>query len=56
MTYPAAERAAIEATYKGESPGSRYAGAKGRHYSSLDARGIGAAQLSATTSAAWPPT
>ncbi len=44
MTYPAAERAAIEASYTGESPGSRYAGAKSRHYSSLDARGTGAAQ------------
>lgn len=45
MTYPQAERAAIEATYEGPPVSSRYADPDhSRHYSSLDAVGIGAAQ------------
>ena len=45
MTYPQTERAAIEATYKGPPARSRYADPDhSRHYSHLDAIGVGAAQ------------
>ena len=45
MTYPQAERAAIEATYKGPPVGSPYADPDhSRHYSTTDAWGLGAAQ------------